>query len=267
MDATDGERLAVQRSPGVRAWRASSLERALLSQIGYAARHMSIARALSNDPLVQSFSKLSSCNVSDALDRLHVSGAPHRILPLWPGCPKIVGRASTLKLVDHGSQSPVQGTMHAIAAANPGDVMIVDHHGRMEVNSWGGIATFAALKRGLAGVVIDGVTRDVDEIRAMEFPTFAKGVIQQSIRNRCAFAGYGISVQLGHAVVRPGDLVLGDENGVVIVPHERMDEVLRIAQECASAEERLRNWISQGVDPVEAHERVKYEQLTGRYAG
>src|SRR5262249_52935965 len=207
-DATAGERLAVQRSPGVRAWRASSLERALLSQIGYAGRHMSIARALSNDPLVQSFSKLSSCNVSDALDRLHVSGAPHRILPLWPGCPKIVGRASTLKLVDHGSQSPVQGTMHAIAAANPGDVMLVDHHGRMEVNSWGGIATFAALKRGLAGVVIDGVTRDVDEIRAMEFPTFAKGVIQQSIRNRCAFAGYGISVQLGHAVVRPGDLVL-----------------------------------------------------------
>src|SRR5262244_701725 len=183
---------------------------------------MTSALNLSPDPLIQSFASLSSCNVSDALDRLHLNGAPHRILPLWPGCPKIVGRAMTLKLVDNGSASPVRGTMDAIAAAKPGDVMVVDHGGRMEVNSWGGIATFTALKRGLAGVVIDGVTRDVDEIRAMEFQTFAKGVIQQAIRNRCAFAGYGISVQLGHAVVRPGDLVLGDENGVVIVPHERL---------------------------------------------
>src|SRR3981081_3590975 len=74
-------------------------------------RAMSIVRALSNDPLVQGFSKLSSCNISDALDRLHVNGAPHRILPLWSGCPKIVGRAATLQLVDHGSQSPIQGTM------------------------------------------------------------------------------------------------------------------------------------------------------------
>jgi regulator of RNase E activity RraA len=228
---------------------------------------MSIVRALSSDPLVQGFSKLSSCNISDALDRLHVNGAPHRILPLWSGCPKIVGRAATLQLVDHGSQSPIQGTMHAIAAAKPGEVMIVDHFGRMEVNSWGGIATFAALKRGLAGVIIDGVTRDVDEIRAMEFPTYAKGVIQQSIRNRCAFAGHSVSVHLGSAVVRPGDLVLADENGIAVVPQERMEEILRIAQECSMAEERLRNWISQGVDPLEAHERVKYEQLTGRYAG
>jgi len=243
------------------------MPRAKARKIGYAAGSMSIARTLSSDPLVQSFSKLSSCNVSDALDRLHVNGAPHRILPLWPGCPKIVGRAATLKLVDHGSQSPVQGTMQAIAVAKPGEVMIVDHHGRLDVNSWGGIATFAALKRGMAGVIIDGVTRDIDEIRAMEFPTYGKGVIQQSIRNRCAFAGHGISVQLGHAVVRPGDLVVADENGVVVVPQERIEEVLTIAQECANAEERLRNWISQGVDPLEAHQRVKYEQLTGRYAG
>jgi regulator of RNase E activity RraA len=76
-----------------------------------------------------------------------------------------------------------------------------------------------------------------------------------------------VSVHLGSAVVRPGDLVLADENGIAVVPQERMEEILRIAQECSMAEERLRNWISQGVDPLEAHERVKYEQLTGRYAG
>jgi len=225
---------------------------------------MPLAPNLSSDPLVQSFASLSSCNVSDALDRLHLNGAPHRILPLWPGCPKIVGRAMTLKLVDNGSASPVRGTMDAIAAAKPGEVMVVDHGGRMEVNSWGGIATFTALKRGLAGVIIDGVTRDVDEIKTMGFPAYAKGVIQQSIRNRCAFGGHNIRVQLGTALVRPGDLILADENGIAVAPQDRLEEVLRIAQECAAAEERLRSWISQGVDPLEAHDRVKYEQLTAR---
>lgn len=216
------------------------------------------------DPVVQSFSALSTCNVSDALDRLHLNGAPHHILPLWPGCPKIAGRAVTLKLVDNGSASPVRGTMDAIAAAKPGEVMVVDHGGRMEVNSWGGIATFTAMKRGLSGVIIDGVTRDLDEMKALGFPAYAKGVIQQSIRNRCAFGGLNIRVQLGTALVRPGDLVLADENGIAVVPHDRLDEVLKIAQECSASEVRLRNWISQGIDPMEAHDREKYEQLTTR---
>jgi 4-hydroxy-4-methyl-2-oxoglutarate aldolase len=217
---------------------------------------------LSNDPIVQGFSKLTACNVSDALDRLHVGGAPHRILPLWPGCSKIVGPAITLKLTSKGSASPVQGTMQALSAARAGDVMVVDHGGRLDVNSWGGIATFTALKRGLAGAVIDGVTRDIDEIKAMEFPTYAKGIIQQSIRNRCAYGGHNVMVQLGTTIVRPGDLILADENGVVVVPRERMEEVLKIAQTCAAAEERLRSWIAQGMDPIEAHDRVKYERLT-----
>ena len=140
--------------------------------------------------------------------------------------------------------------------------MVVDHGGRLDVNSWGGIATFTALKRGLAGAVIDGVTRDIDEIKAMAFPTYAKGIIQQSIRNRCAYGGHNVMVQLGTTIVRPGDLILADENGVVVVPQERMEEVLKIAQTCATAEERLRSWIAQGMDPIEAHDRVKYERLT-----
>lgn len=217
----------------------------------------------SRDPLVQAYLKLSTSNVSDALDRLQLRGAPNGILPLWSGCQKIVGRAMTMKLVPEGSTSPVLGTLEAIMAARPGDVLVIDQAGRMDVNSWGGIATFTAVQYGLVGVVIDGVTRDVDEMKALSFPAYAKGIIQRSIRNRCAFAGHSIEVHVAGVAVRAGDLVMGDDNGIVVVPQERVADVLKIAQECAETEEKVKDWIAQGVHPIEAHERVKYDQLTG----
>lgn len=221
---------------------------------------------LSRDPVIQAYLKLSTSNVSDGLDRLGLSGAPHGILPLWPGCQKIVGRAMTMKLVPEGSASPVLGTLEAIVAAKPGDILVIDQGGRMDVNSWGGIATFTAIEYGLVGVAIDGVTRDVDEMKAQGFPAYAKGVIQQSIRNRCAFAGHGLEVQLAGVPVRAGDLVVADDNGVVVVPQEHVADVLKIAQECAETEERVKDWIAQGMNPITAHERVQYDRMTSARA-
>jgi 4-hydroxy-4-methyl-2-oxoglutarate aldolase len=218
----------------------------------------------SRDPVIQAYLKLSTTNVSDALDRLQLRRAPHGILPLWPGCQKIVGRAMTMKLVPEGSASPVLGTLEAIVAAQPGDVLVIDHGGRMDVNSFGGVATFTAVQYGLVGAVIDGVTRDVDEMKGLGFAAYARGVIQQSIRNRCAFAGHSLEVQLAGCTVHRGDLVMGDDNGVVIVPQGHIFEALKIAQECAETEEKVKDMIAQGVHPVEAHERVQYDQMTSR---
>ncbi len=213
------------------------------------------------EPLVQAFLELSTPNVSDALDRLNLRSAPHGLLPLWPGCPKIAGRAMTMRLVPEGSASPVLGTLETIGAARPGDVLVIDHGGRMDVNSWGGIATFTAVRRGLVGVVIDGITRDIDEIKALGFPAYGKGIIQQSIRHRCAFGGHRIDVHLGDVAVRTGDLIMGDENGIVVVPGEVLAAVLSLARQAAEAEERIKDWIAQGMDPIEAHERAKYDSL------
>jgi 4-hydroxy-4-methyl-2-oxoglutarate aldolase len=218
----------------------------------------------SRDAVIQAYLKLSTTNVSDALDRLQLRGAPHSILPLWPGCQRIVGRAMTMKLVPQGSTSPVLGTLEAIVAAEPGDVLVIDQDGRMDVNSFGGIATFTAVKFGLVGVVIDGVTRDVDDMKAQGFAAYGRGVIQQSIRNRCAFAGHSVEVKLAGCAVRRGDLVMGDDNGVVIVAQDHIAEALRIAQECADTEEKVKDMIAQGVHPVEAHDRVRYDQMTSK---
>ena len=221
---------------------------------------MSPIPVASPDPTVQAYLRLSTCNISDALDRLHLQGAPGGILPLWPGCRKIAGRAMTMRLVPQGPVSAVHGTLRAITEARPGDIMVIDHEGRMDVNSWGGIAAFTSAQRGLGGVVIDGVTRDVDEMKSLGFSAYGRGIIQQSIRGRSAFGGHGIEVRIGGVRVRTGDLVIADDNGVVIVPQERLDEILLTAQEGLADEERIRDWIASGVDPVEAHERVHYDR-------
>ena len=154
------------------------------------------------------------------------------------------------------------GSLDAVVAAQAGDVLVIDNAGRMDVNSYGGIVGFTTLHRGLAGCVIDGVTRDVDEFQQLGLPVYARGIIQQSIRNRCAFAGHGIDVQLAGVTVRPGDLVMADDNGVVIIAHEQVQEVLKIAKEYKLIEERIVEAIRSGEDPVEAHQRVNYDSMT-----
>lgn len=224
---------------------------------------MSPIPVVNADLTVQAFLRLSTCNVSDALDALRLKGAPRGILPLWPGCRKIAGRAMTMRFLPEGPVPPVSGTLEAITAAEPGDIMVVDHRGVLDINSWGGIAASTAAQRGLAGVVIDGVTRDVDEMKAIGFSAYGKGIIQQSIRGRCAFGGHGVEVHLSGVRVRRGDLILADDNGVIVVPQDRLDEVLAAAQECLAGEERMKDWIASGVDPVEAHERAQYDRPAG----
>jgi regulator of RNase E activity RraA len=213
-----------------------------------------------SDPLVAELSALSTCNISDALDRLKLYGTTQGLLPLWPGCGKLAGRAATIRLVDAGAGSPLRDTLMAIGAASPGEVLVIDHHGRIDVNSFGGLSAFTAALRGLRGVVIDGVTRDVDEMRALGFPAYGRGVIQQSIRNRCSFGGHGIEVRIAGVAVRPGDLILADENGTVVLPQARAAELVAIAQEIAGLEEQVKRSIADGMDPVEATERAGYER-------
>ena len=208
---------------------------------------------------------LSTCNLSDALDQLGLEGAPHGIHPLWPGCPKIAGRVMTMKLLPPDpsagdKSSPVEGTLTAISKAAPGDILVIDHGGRIDVNSFGGIAAWSAFHRGLVGVVIDGVTRDIDEMKPAGFPAFGRGVVQQSIRGRCRFGGYGAPVTLSGVTVRTGDYLLADDNGVVIVAEGRVDEAAALAAAKLLSEERIKAAIARGTDPLTAHRQGRYEK-------
>jgi len=213
--------------------------------------------------VVDGLQQVSACNVSDACDRLAIAGAVHGILPLFP-CAKIVGHAATLKLTKPGgsvTQSPVTGTLEAIATGGAGAVLVIDCRDNPTVNCFGGIAGATANWTGLVGCVGDGVMRDVDEYKGYGLPVYAKGIVQQSLRGRSVCEGYGIPVEIGGVRVKPGDLVFADDNGVVVVPRARVEEVLQIALAIKATEDRLVAEIRGGENAVAAHRKVNYDDL------
>jgi 4-hydroxy-4-methyl-2-oxoglutarate aldolase len=215
------------------------------------------------DPrLVSQFLNVSTPNVSDALDRLGLEGAPQGILPIYP-CAKICGPAATLKLVPAGQaeESTVLGTLRAIVKGGRGSVLVIDASENPKVNAYGGVAGATSKHNGLAGCVTDGPVRDVDEYKGYGMPVYGRGIVQQSVRGRSSCAGYGIPVKLGGVTVRPGDFILADDNGTVVIPLERVAEVLAFAQKVKATEDGVIAAIRAGADPMEAHEKVNYDNM------
>ena len=149
--------------------------------------------AQTDSRLVSQLLAVSTPNVSDALDRLGIEGAPQGILPIYP-CAKIAGPAATLKVVPFGKaeESIVLGTLRAIVKGGAGSVLVVDGSENPHVNSFGGVAGATAKHLGLVGCVSDAVVRDVDEYKVYGMPVYCRGIAQQSVRGRSACAGYGM---------------------------------------------------------------------------
>lgn len=197
------------------------------------------------DPLLGRLSALDACVVSDALDWLGLPGSALGLGPLWPGA-RLAGRARTVLTGPPGGGHVAAAT---VAAAGPGDVMVIAGGGRLDVSCWGGILTAAAVARGAAGVVVDGAARDVDEISALGFPAFARGAVTRTARGRISQAGADEPVRIAGVRVAPGDLVIADGSGVVFVPAGRGDAVLGIAERLRAREARILERL-RGGEPV-----------------
>ena len=137
------------------------------------------------DDLVERLLKLDTCALSDASDRLGLTTVVLGIAPMSPPA-KIGGRVVTMKLVDRNFENSVTTThlgTNAVEAARPGDV-IVAQHGRLDAAGWGGILSAAARTKGVAGVIVDGAARDIDEARELDFPVFARAAVPLTARGR-----------------------------------------------------------------------------------
>ena len=183
------------------------------------------------DPLLGRLSALDACLVSDALDWLGLPGSVLGLAPLWPGA-RLAGRARTVL-----TGPPPGGHVAAatVAAAGPGDVVVIAGGGRIDVSCWGGILTAAAAARDAAGVVIYGAARDLDEVRSLDFPAFARGAVTRTARGRIAQVGADEPVDIAGVHVAPGDLVIADGSGVVFVAAGRSDAVLGSPSGCRRA--------------------------------
>ncbi len=213
------------------------------------------------EPIVERLLKLDTCAVSDGMDRLGLVGATYGVRPMW-SCPKIVGRAVTMKIKPVGLEKPKHhlGTL-PIDAAKPGDVIVIDNGGRPDTSCWGGLLALAAKAKGISGVVIDGACRDIDESRDLEFPVYARGAVPMTARGRIMQESYSQEIEFAGVQVHPGDLVIADGSGVVIIPRSREEEVVREAEAVAATEARMAEGIRQGMSVLEVLEKLGYEQM------
>lgn len=210
--------------------------------------------------------KICSNTVSDAMTALKIrnGGAALGIRPIWEGCPHIVGEAITAKIGPEGFAQSAKthfGVLQAMKQAKPGSVLVMDHSGRMDVSSFGGIMATTAQLSGMSGVVVDGITRDVDTFADIKFPVYSRGAgIATSRGVTMAYLINGM-IQFGGLQVRPGDIVVADRSGTVIIPQERFEEVLAKAEELEEKEAAMIVEMRKGSDPVAVDEKFDYEQM------
>lgn len=159
-----------------------------------------------------------TCDLSDALG--HTGGLGAGFRPLWPGA-TFAGPAMTVRTLG----SDLGAVYRAIDLAPPGSVLVIDTHGTRHFAFWGERTTRAALERGIRGAVIDGACRDVTAVRALGFPVVCTGTVPQAGR-RGEHGEVNVPVALGGLPVRPGDLIVGDDNGVVVVPAADVQRVV-----------------------------------------
>ena len=165
--------------------------------------------------------------------------------PLDPAT-RMAGRAVTVHL-----EPADNWFIHvALLEAGPGDVLVVDAQGYLDAGPWGDVLTLAAQERGLAGLVIDGAVRDSQDIVAAGFPVFARGLCIRKT-TKVQRGRVNVPVTVGGVVVNPGDVVVGDADGLVIVPADEVETALVLSEERERKEDLMRARIRAGESTLE----------------
>jgi regulator of RNase E activity RraA len=205
---------------------------------------------------VDRLAKLYTPVVADVLDKFGFrnQAMQPRIRPLWPEA-KAAGFALTVQTVPAREVTPAHpyaGELAAVDSLQPGDVLVVSE---AAWSFWGELLSTAASYRGCRGVVLDGPTRDSLAIRTMHFPVFHVGFHPADSLGRLDVVGHNIPIQCGGVLVNPGDLVLADHDGVVVVPNSAAEETLQLAEEKVSGENLVRKALAGGMSTTEAFKR------------
>jgi 4-hydroxy-4-methyl-2-oxoglutarate aldolase len=203
---------------------------------------------------------LDSCSVSDALDQLGLPGAVTGLASLTLKS-RIAGPVRTVKLA-----APIPGTPKrhlgagAVDVSEPGDIIVVEHRGRTDVSGWGGLLSRGAVKRGVAGVIIDGACRDTDESDELGLPVYGRAAVPVTARGRVAEHAFEVPITVAGIIVHPGDYVIADGSGVVFIPASRAEEVVTAAEHIFAREKAMAAAIDAG-QPVAAVMGGDYEDM------
>lgn len=191
--------------------------------------------------ILEAFMTVSTPNISDAM---HRSGEMHGLKPVWEGTSKnplkFVGPATTVRTYSGDWSKPVTAIDHC----KPGDVIVIDSCGS-QIACWGELATHSCRSKGVAAVIIDGAARDIDDIRRLEFPVFARHFSPTAGEPK-GFGEINAVIECGGRKVEPRDWIIGDESGVVVVPQKIAMEMANRAIDVKEREDRIREEIKRG---------------------
>jgi regulator of RNase E activity RraA len=197
----------------------------------------------------QQVNLFTSAVLADVLDALgHTTSClPPNVRPLKPGW-TFFGRAATLSMVAVAAvpAHPYALEMEAIDALKPGEVLVVTTNGDQGSALWGELLSTACRARGAVGAVIDGLTRDAARILAMDFPVFATGYSPLDSKGRLDGVARAVPIRIGQCLVKPGDWVFGDIDGVVVIPEELSEQAFARAAEKLSGENKVRDELARG---------------------
>jgi len=188
----------------------------------------------------QDLLRLGTGPLSDAIGK---KGAmDHGIRP-WSAQPRMAGPAFTVRV----HTADILMVSKALSACPAGAVLVIDGHGELNTALWGGLTTAQALRKGLAGIVIDGAIRDLADIRKSKLPVFARSVVPNA--GGAEYVGdLQVPVSCGGQVVTPGDWLVGDDDGVVVIPSSQLEAAIAKAKQIVEAEKRIAKAIRQGAD-------------------
>jgi 4-hydroxy-4-methyl-2-oxoglutarate aldolase len=223
---------------------------------------MTTTAPTSTESIIQGLRELPTATISDALDRLGIVGQCLGIAPLDPRF-RLVGRAFTLRyrptgLVDRGNVGDY------IDDVPPGDIVVLDNAGRLDCTVWGDILTAVSSRRGVGGTVIHGVCRDVQRALDLNYPIFSRGRYMRTGKDRVEVESMNAPVSLGDVQVRPGDILVGDADGLLVIPRVRETEVFETAREIEDAEQAIERETAKGIRLDEARKTFRYHQLQTR---
>jgi regulator of RNase E activity RraA len=198
----------------------------------------------SSDPLIAGFQKTTVASVSDAVDRVTGKrGFMSHDMRAYVG-KAFVGRAVTSlsKPAKPETATPTRALQHSVElidSAQPGEVGVIVIEDGLDVAALGGLMATSAKARGMAGMILDGSVRDIGEIRRLGLPVFARGAVPSTAVGRFATVSRNEPVKCGGVIVSPGDIIVAGEDGVVVVPKDKAEEVLKVAQEIDERETKM----------------------------
>ena len=195
-----------------------------------------------NAALIEGFRTTEVSSVSDALEQLY--GKPnymsHDMRALFKT--KFAGPAVTvlLKKEEHKEGAAgTQGMLDAIDSAPPGSVYVMVLQDGIDVAGMGALMGTAMKARGVVGAIIDGSLRDLPQLQRIQFPVYSRGVAPSTVVNHFRFVGVNVPVKCAGATVNGGDIIVADEDGVVAVPKEHAEDVLKKAQDLDQTEHQM----------------------------